>query len=206
MNQIPQSMHWECPECDDDTMHKTLKGRFKGKKKLELLLKCTDCGKVHEEILETVSQIPIRLIISRGEKSEKIRAEFPADWELAIGDEFMHEEEHLLVKGIESKGQRVEKCVMKDIQTLWTVNYDIAKIKVSINRDGKTKSIESEVELDEKFEVESEIEIDGKKVIIHSIKLEHKRIRKGTASARDIVRVYCTDKRRARPRDRKKDR
>ena len=116
----------------------------------------------------------------------------------------MHEEERLLVKGIESRGQRVKKCLMRDIQTLWTINYDVAKVKVSINRDGKTKSIELEVELDDEFEVESEIEIDGKKVTIHSIKLENKRLRRGKAIARDIVRLYCTDKRPNRPRYRKK--
>lgn len=206
MNQIPQSMQTECPDCDDETLHKTLKGRFKGKKQLEMVLKCSKCGKVHEELLEAVSQIPVRMIISRGNKSEKIRVEFPADWDLAVGDEFMHEDERLLVKGIDVAGRRVEAANIKDVQTLWTINYDMAKLKISINRDGKTKSLELEVDLEEEFEVDSEIEIDGSKVTIHSIKLENKRLRRGTATARDIVRVYCTDKRPVRPKYRKKSR
>lgn len=206
MNQIPQSMQAECPECDDETLHKTLKGRFKGKKKLELVLKCTKCGKVTEETLETVSQIPVRMIISRGETSQRVPTKFPADWELAVGEEFMHEDERLLIKGIESGGRRVERCSVKQIQTLWTINYDMAKIKVSINKNDVTRSLELEVDLDEVFEVESEIEVDGVKVTIHSIKLKDKRIRRGTATARDIVRVYCTDKRPSRPKYRKKNR
>ena len=206
MKQIPQSMQAECPECDDETLHKTLKGRFKGKKQLDLVLKCTKCGKVREETLETVSQIPVRMIISRGDISERVATKFPADWGLAVGDEFMHDDERLLVKGIESGGQRVETCMVKDIKTLWTVNFDMAKIKVSINRNDITRSLELEVDLDEEFLVESEIEVDGVMVTIHSIKLHNKRIRRGTAVARDIVRVYCTDKRPSRPKYRKKSR
>ncbi len=206
MKQIPQSMQSECPDCDDETLHKTLKGRFKGKKQLELVLKCSKCSKVHEEVLETVSQIPVRMIISRGEVSQRVATKFPADWEISVGNEFMHEDERLLVKGIECGGRRVEICPVKNIQTLWTINYDMAKLKVSINRDGKTRSLELEVSLDEEFEIDSEIEVDGVKVTIHSIKLEDKRLRRGTATARDIVRVYCTDKRPIRPKYRKKNR
>jgi uncharacterized Zn finger protein len=206
MQQIPQSMHAECPECDDETLHKTLKGRMKGKKRLEMVLKCTVCGKIHDEALEVVSQVPVRMIISRGDKSEKMRVEFPADWDLAVGEEFMHDEERLLIKGIEVDGRRMEAANIKEVQTLWTINYDMAKIKVSINRNDITRSLELEVDLDEEFTVESEIEVDGVMVTIHSIKLHDKRIRRGTAIARDIVRVYCTDKRPSRPKYRKKPR
>ena len=195
MEQIPQSMHAECPDCDDETLHKTLKGRMRGKKKLEMLLKCTKCGKVHEEVLEAISQVPVRMIISRGDKSEKIRAEFSADWELAIGDEFMHEDERLQISGIEVDGQRVENASISQVKTLWTINFDMAKVKISINRDGKTKSLEIEVDPEEVFEVESIIEVDGMKAKIHSIKLTNRSTRKGTAVARDIKRIYCTDPR-----------
>ena len=195
MEQIPQSMHVECPDCNDETLHKTLKGRMRGKKKLEMLLKCTKCGKVHEEVLEAISQVPVRMIISRGDKSEKIRAEFSADWELAVGDEFMHEDERLQISGIEVDGRRVETANISQVKTLWTINYDMAKIKISINRDGKTKSLEIEVDPEEVFEVESVIEVDGMKAKIHSIKLTNRSTRKGTAVARDIKRIYCTDPR-----------
>ena len=195
MQQIPQSMHAECPDCNNETMHKTLKGRLKGKKKLEMLLKCTECGKVHEEILEVVGQVPVRMIISRGDKSERISTTFPADWELVIGDEFMYEDERLKISGIEVDGIRVENANIAQVQTLWTINYDMAKIKVSINRDGKTKSLELEVDLEEEFVIDSVIEVDGLSVEIHSIKLMNRSIRRGSAVARDIKRIYCTDRR-----------
>ena len=195
MEQIPQSMHAECPDCNDETLHKTLKGRMRGKKRLEMLLKCTKCGKVHEEVLEAVGQVSVRMIISRGDKSEKSSTTFSADWELAVGDEFMHEDERLQISGIEVDGRRVEHANISQVQTLWTINYDMAKIKVSINRDGKTKSLELEVDLDEEFEVDSVIEVDGMKVKVHSIKLGNRSIRRGSAAARDIKRIYCTDPR-----------
>ena len=200
MEQIPQSMHAECQECDDETLHKTLKGRMRGKKKLEMVLKCTECGKVHEEVLEAVGQVQVRLIISRGDLSEKVSAEFPADWELAIGDEFMHDDERLQISGIEVDGKRVQKAGISQVQTLWTINFDMARVKVSINRDGRTKSIELEVDPEEEFEVGSEITVDDIPVEIHSIKLKSHSIRRGTAEARDIKRIYCTDKRPVRRR------
>ncbi len=188
-------MHWECPECDEETLHKTLKGRTQGKKKLELVLKCSSCGNVHKEILEALDDIKVRMIISRGDVSEKAQGEFPEDWVLAIDDEFMHDEERLKVTGLEVDGKRVEKAPVKTIQTLWTINFDLARVKVSINRDGRTRSLDLEVDPEEEFTVGTRIEIDGIEYEIHSIKLKHRSIRRGTAEARDILRVYCTDQR-----------
>ena len=202
--QIPQSMQAECPECGEETQHRTLKGRMKGKKRLEMVLKCGQCGKVRDEVLELIGKTPVRMIISRGQESEKTSVEFPADWVLSVGDEFMHEDENLQVTGIESGGKRVKSAPVGEIKTLWTMNFDQAKVKVAINRHGRTKSVELYVDPDEEFEIGSEITIDGVPVTIHSIKLQEKRIRRGTANAREIVRVYCTDSRPSRPRYRKR--
>ena len=195
MQQIPQTIHSECPECGEETLHKTLKGRMKGMNKLEMVLKCSECGNVHKEILEAVAQISVRMIISRGETSERVPTQLPGDWTMKVGDEFMHDEERLQVTGIEKEGRRVDSCPVKDIQTLWTINFDTVSLKVSVNRDGRTKPLELEVDPEEEFEVGTEIEIDDLPLEIHSIKLKTHSIRRGSAEARDIVRIYCTDKR-----------
>lgn len=193
---VPASVTMDCPECGEETLHRTLKGRYQGKR-LKLVLKCGACGNVREEVLEQVSQVKVRMIISRGEESERTTADFPADWAVHVGDEFMHGEERLQVTGIEVAGARAEKAAVVKVETLWTKNFDQARVFISINRHGRTKSVEILTDPDEEFEVGSEIEVDGDPVVIHSIKVKEDTIRRGVASARDIVRIYCTD---ARPR------
>ena len=196
--QIPASMPAECSECGEETLHKTLKGRFAGKKRLEMVLKCSKCGKVRNEVLQAIGQAQVKIIISRGEVSERTVTPLPVDWELAVDDEFMHGEERLMVTNIEVGGVKVKSAMTGDIQTLWAKNFDHARVKISINRHGHTRATEILTDPEDDFTIETEIDIDGVPVIIHSIKLKDKTIRRGSATARDIVRIYCTDKRPSR--------
>jgi uncharacterized Zn finger protein len=197
---VPASVTFECPECGEETLHRTLKGRYHGKR-LNLVLRCGKCGKVRDEVLEPVGRTGVRMIVSRGDESERTRAEFPVDWVLRVGDEFMHGDERLMITGIESAGARVEKADVGAVQTLWTKNFDQARVFISINRHGRTRSLEILTDPDEEFEVGSEIDVDGIPVTIHSIKVQEDTLRRGVAAARDIVRIYCTDARFRRQRD-----
>ena len=58
------------------------------------------------------------------------------------------------------------------------------------------------VDPEEEFEVEAEIDIDDMPVTIHSIKTKDKNMRRGSAPARDIVRIYCRESRKSRERRR----
>ncbi|MFO7618966.1 MAG: HVO_0476 family zinc finger protein [Thermoplasmata archaeon] len=196
---IPASMNLECADCGEETLHKTLKGRLEGKK-LKMVLKCSKCGKVGNHVLESIGQIQLRMIISRGDVSERTTAEFPSDWGFAVGDEFMHEDERLQVTGIEVGGVRVEAASVGEVQTLWTKNFDQARVRISVNRHGHTQSLEILTDPEEEFTVESEIDVDGIPVKIHSIKTADAHLRRGSAPARDIVRIYCTDTRPSRRR------
>ncbi len=201
--QIPASMNAECPECGEETLHKTLKGRMAGKKRLELVLKCTKCGHVRAEAMTAARQADVKIIISRDEVSERTTTRLPLDWTLSVGEEFMHGDENLLVTGIEVKGRKTNSAKTGEIQTLWAKNFDQVRVKIAINRHGRTVSTEIMADPDEEFTVEDEMEIDDVPVKIHSIKLEDRTIRRGSACARDIVRVYCTDSRPPRqPRNR----
>ncbi|MCK4266918.1 MAG: hypothetical protein KAX31_06525, partial [Thermoplasmata archaeon] len=99
------------------------------------------------------------------------------------------------VTGIEVEGVRVDSARIEDIQTLWTKNFDQVAVRVSINRQGRTRSLELVTAPDEEFEAGTMIEIDGRRVLIHSIKVRTTKLRRGKATAREIVRLYCTDMR-----------
>lgn len=200
---VPASMQVECSKCGTETLHRTLKGRFAGKKRLDMVLKCSECGNVREERFELASQVEFRLIISRGNESERTQMEMRSDWVVSMGDEFMHEDEKLLVTGIEAGGKRVRSAKAHAVETLWTKNYDTIQVHVSVNRRGHTRALVIDTEPEEEFEVGSDIEIDGKSVLVHSIKTDERKMRQGTAQARDIVRIYCTDNRSQRPKFRR---
>jgi len=192
---IPASMHSDCEECDAETLHRTLKGRFAGKKKLDMVLKCSECGNVKEERFELASKVQVRLIISRGDESSRTTMEMQSDWVMTVGEELMHEDERLLVTGIEVDERRVNSASANNIQTLWTKNFDTVQIHVSINKRGRTTALLIDAVPEEEFSVGDDIEIDGRPAFIHSIKTTEKKIRIGTVQVRDIVRIYCTDKR-----------
>ena len=194
---VPASMRLDCPDCGEETLHKTLKGRSEGKK-LKLVLKCAGCGSVRDEVVEVAGQVQIRMIVSRGDSSQRMAADFPADWDFAVGDDFMHEDERLLVTGIEVNGARVEGANVREIQTLWTKNFDQSRVRISVNRHGHTRSLDILTDPEEEFAVGSDIDVDGVPVNIHSIKTGETHLRRGSAPARDIVRIYCTDARPAR--------
>lgn len=196
--QVPQSVTVECAECGEETLHRTLKGRYSGKKRLEMVLKCAKCGKVRNHVLTAIGLVQLKLVISRGDISERTTVQLPADWGLKVGDEFMHEDERLQVKAIEVGGVKVNSAATPDIQALWTISFNTVHVKVSINRHGRTRSLDIETDPEDEFIVGSEIDIDDTPVYIHSIKLKDKTIRRGSAAARDIVRIYCTDAREPR--------
>ncbi len=200
---VPASINAKCSECGNETLHRTLKGRFAGKKKLDMVLKCSECGNVHEETFGLAGQVRFRLIISRGNESERSQMEMPSDWVVSVDDELMHEDEKLLVTGIEAGGKRVRSAKADAVETLWTKNYDTIQVHVSVNRRGHTRALVIDAAPEEAFEVGSDIEINGKHVLVHSIKTQERKMRQGTAQARDIVRIYCTDKRSQHPKFRR---
>jgi uncharacterized Zn finger protein len=163
-----------------------------------MVLKCSQCERVHEENFELIGQTAVRTIISRGEESERVSMELSSDWSVTVGEQLMHQDEKLLVTGIEVGGRRVKTAAVKDIQTLWAKNFDTIVLNFSVNRRGRTRALKIPVDPDEEFEVGADIEVDGKPVFIHSIKTDTNRLRKGTATAREILRVYCTEKGRQR--------
>ena len=167
--QIPASMQIECSKCGTETLHRTLKGRFAGKKKLDMVLKCSECGNVHEERFELASQVEFRLIISRGNESERSHMEMPSDQTVSVGDEFMHQDEKLLVTGIEAGGKRVRTANADALETLWTKNFDTIQVHVSVNRRGHTKAMVIDTGREVEFEVGSDLVIVGRSMMVHSI-------------------------------------
>jgi len=189
---VPASVLVECPQCKEETLHEVLAGKIGGKSVavLDSTVKCRECGHVHHVTVKSAKPVEIPVIVSWLEKSEKQKIVLGPDEVLSVGDEVMCGEMPTLVTSIESKGRRVKSCKAGKIDTVWAKRFDKLRVMFSVNNHGKTFSDHVMAVPDEEFFIGDMIELDRKQVVIHSIRIQERTIRRGSALARDIVRVY----------------
>ncbi len=189
----PGSIYVECPFCEKETLHRVIKGRVSekgGAISFEGVVRCAECGNVHNATIKEDRKIKIRAILSDGEKSFKTFIDFYPNERIAVGDEFVVDDMRVTTRAIEIEGKRVRSAPAHDIKTLWLQRYDKIKVKFSINKKDVTVSRTILASPDEEFYVGDSLRIDRDDIVIHRIKTEWGIIRKGGARARDIVRIY----------------
>lgn len=189
----PTSVMVECPACKEETLHQVLSGKIKGKASnvLDSTVKCRTCGRVHHVVLKSEKPVEVQIVVSWLTDSEKSKVVLGPDEVLTVGDEIIVADTPVLVTSIESNGARVEVCKARDIESAWGKRFDRVKLLFSVNHHGKSYSENKIVSPDEEFFVGDLVEVGKRDVVIHAIKTQTRTIRKGGASARDIVRVYA---------------
>jgi uncharacterized Zn finger protein len=178
-----------CPECGEFTEHVTVKlGR-------EHLVRCEVCGTVHPTKLERTRLVPLRVIISATEASERRTIEVPAEDILEVGGELLVDDgigdvAMVEITSIELEGERrVETARAVDVLTLWTRAVDEVVVKVSVHWRGKTTSYAISARGDETFVVGEARTADGRRFRVEKIKLRDGRS-PDRAAAKDIIRVW----------------
>jgi uncharacterized Zn finger protein len=189
---VPASVLVECPQCKDETLHEVLSGRIGGKSVavLDSTVKCRNCGHVHHVTVKSVKPVEVPFVISWLEQSTTGKVLLGPDEVLSVGDEVMCGDLPTLVTSIESNGARVKSCKVSRIDNVWAKRFDRLKVPFSVNRHGHTFSTFVMAVPDEEFFIGDIIELEKKPVVIHSIRIKERTIRRGSALARDIVRVY----------------
>lgn len=189
---VPVTILVECPACKSETLHEVLSGRMGGKSVavLDSTVRCRECGQVHHATLKTARPVEVPVVISWLEKSSRGKVALGPDEVLSVGDEVMVGDVPTLVTSIESKGARVKSSKASAIGTIWAKRFDKVRVPFSVNNHGRTFADHVMAVPDEEFFIGDMIELDKKPVVIHSIRLEERTIRRGSALARDIVRVY----------------
>ena len=89
--EVPETLYYDCPDCDDETIHDVLKGRM-GKASLECTLKCTECGRTFATTIPLPKIIKMQVVISDGPVSERTVTEIEEDDIIAVEDEFFLED------------------------------------------------------------------------------------------------------------------
>ena len=191
MKDIPDEIYFECPDCDDITTHEVLKGKM-GKSTLEATVKCSECGLIRTTTVHFAKEIEVKVIISRGAESVSSSMTLEDDDLLKVGDEFNTDEGHLLrITGLEAaQGRRMKTARATEIKTIRAVDFDVIDVKVSINDDRRTYARTVPSSPDDEFTVGNILSFDDMECLIHSIKVQGRMIRRGSAEARNIVRIY----------------
>lgn len=188
---VPGAIYLECETCEDLTLHEVVHGKLVGKR-LELTVRCKDCGTTSRTVQEEASMTTLRTVVSEGDTSRRTTTDIESDEVLLLGDELLVDGLPVQVRGIElPDGRRVESAPVTDIETLWTVRFDKVRVKFSINMGHTTKALEQIAAPDEEFIVGDMVTVRGVTGVIHRIKTWERVLSRGSAQARDIVRVYC---------------
>ena len=171
----------------------------------DLLVECQNCKSVHS-IRETAPKpaqtraAQIRIIVSRGESSERYRIELPSDHRVAAEDELIvddpsAEEVHLAeVTTIESGGKRVASAVASEIDTIWARAIDEVTLKITTHDGSRTESERLHAFGDQEFIVGDIVEVGRKKFRITRIKTYKSGFRKyegDVVLAKDIKRIFA---------------
>jgi len=192
MEELPETIYAECPECDDVMEHEILNGRL-GKSGLTGTFKCTGCGRIFTGTIRLPRPFTVKAIVSSEETSSSTQTTVMENESPAVGDEFdLDDGRHVLITQIiDQKGAKRKSCPAVEVKELWVKDYGNIRVKVSVNSGRKTYPLYSEAEPDDEFAVGMIMNFDLWDAVITSIKTKTKLIRRGSAEARDITRVYA---------------
>ncbi|MCQ2079661.1 MAG: hypothetical protein MJZ38_06385 [archaeon] len=189
---MPDTIYNMCPDCEDMTEHKILTAKL-GNVTVTGTSPCTARGRIFTGTIKLPKEFEVKVLISDGDLTESTKTILREDEIVAIGDEFdLDDGRHVQVTYIElPDGSRKKKSPSTEIKALWVKAFDTLKVKVSVNDYKKTYPMLCESEPDDEFTVGMFMHFDLWDCVIHAIKTKDKLIRKGTAEARNIVRIYA---------------
>ena len=184
-----ESLETPCPSCspDEPVSHKVLKS---------MLIKCEECGDVHNRIMER--RVAVRVIVSIGDKSIRIRTLLSGI--IKVGDELIMDDETsgdaypVHVSSIEVGDKRIESARAEEIKTIWARAIDEVVVKIAISHRETTESIEMKVPGDREFVIGEKIKADNRELKIIRIKIRDGKFksRNGVVvKASNIKRIYA---------------
>ena len=192
MSEMPDTIYNECPDCGDVTEHKILKAKM-GNFNVNGTFQCKECGRVFSGVIRLPKEFEVKVLLSDGDVTETTQTMLREDEIVAVGDEFdLDDGRHVQITYIElPDGSRKKKVPATEVKALWVKAFGNLMVKVSVNDYKKTYPMLCEAEPDDEFTVGMFMHFDLWDCVIHAIKTKDRLLRKGTAEARDIVRIYA---------------
>ena len=192
MSEMPDTIYNECPDCGDVTEHKILKAKM-GNFNVNGTFQCKECGRVFSGVIRLPKEFEVKVFFRDGAPTETTQTMLREDEIVAVGDEFdLDDGRHVQITYIElPDGSRKKKVPATEVKALWVKAFGVLMVKVSVNDYKKTYPMLCEAEPDDEFTVGMFMHFDLWDCVIHAIKTKDRLLRKGTAEARDIVRIYA---------------
>ena len=177
-------------------------------------VRCTECGHVHKEKIETPDEVTVDVVVSQDGDSYKTTLNAVADEAIEAGDEFVVETEQAIqqveVTSIEiGPERRTEHADMEEVETVWTRVVDNVGVNVTIHpkegdgRNEQSRSTKAFLPGDFEFEVGETYEFGDDEFVVDSIQLrdavadDYRREKfdheGDTVFAKDVKRVYGRD-------------
>ncbi len=189
--ELPDTIIFECGECDDFTEHEILKGRF-GKASVSGTFKCVECETVSSTTIRLPEEITVKVLYSDGDETAVTETVLMSDEIVELEDDFFLESgERVRVTKIETgTGRSAKKAQATKIKSLWVKQFGIIQVKFSVNDKYRTLSAHVEAEPEDIFAVGMMVPFDDFDCFVHAIKTKRRLLRRGSAEAGDITRVY----------------
>lgn len=177
----------DCPVCGEATEHRLLKATQQ-----TVTAACSECGEVRSMSPPRVRTHELKLIVSHESEARADRLIVDPDEEIAVGDEFDHDDHRMIVTGLEFTEGKADKAKARDIHVLHAKVFDNVVLKVSVNENDITRSYRVEVRPEAFYQIGEVIKVDDRKLLIKTIKSDQNRtLHRGGLIARHIVRVFC---------------
>lgn len=188
----PSALVLQCSQCGEVVPHRVLRGKIGGKDEIvfEGVVRCSKCDAVSNVVSREPKPIPVPLIVSWLEHSEKTSLEFSPTEEVAVGQELDLGDNRIKITAIEAGGRRVDGARAKEVSTLWAKRVDQVRVKFSVNKRNRTVPHEVLAAPDEEFEVGEIVDLGKDRAVVHHIRTRDRTIRAGRVRADEIVRMY----------------
>jgi uncharacterized Zn finger protein len=210
MSEPAERLPLPCPSCSptEQTVHELLSEGGQS------TVRCTECGHVHKEKIETPDEVTVDVVVSQDGDSYKTTLNAVADEAIEAGDEFVVETEQAIqqveVTSIEiGPERRTEHADMEEVETVWTRVVDNVGVNVTIHpkegdgRNEQSRSTKAFLPGDFEFEVGETYEFGDDEFVVDSIQLrdavadDYRREKfdheGDTVFAKDVKRVYGRD-------------
>ncbi len=179
----------KCPVCNSRS-YEILK--TKGKNTKEVLLKCNECGNTFRETIKVPKMVHRRVIISKLSQSEKKQIKIYPDETLQVGEVLIVDGEEVEITSLENnRGGRVSKSQVLEVETIWATSLaGPARVGISVDYGGRVLSQKVDLEREFQFTVGDVVKMGRAVFRVKSMKTITSKIRKGSAIAEHIKRVY----------------
>lgn len=193
--EAPSAVTVACPECGEETLHTVLRGTMGTRGEsitLDATVQCTTCARVHHALVRQAKDVDVPVVVSTGPHSRRTRISLPGDEEISVGEALLVDGLNCKVTGIEDKtARRVDDAALKDVLTLWVKEFEEIPVGFAINLGHKTITKTLPCTPEQEFSVGEERVFGRLRVTIHAIKTEERLLKRGSAEAGEIVRIFA---------------